>query len=403
MIQWMVLSDEVSLQIHATIAFGCISFYAAARCLYLLYFHPLSKFPGPKVAAVSNVWYAYHWFSGRYPWAIECVLRKYGDIVRIAPNELVFFTPKAVLDIYSPHHKNLEVFIKTDFQNRGKHLGGIVWEEDPTRHREVSKKISPAFSARSIKALEPIMHEYMDYFVVKMEKFGSKPTGVGLVEWTNWLAMDEAADMAWSEKLHQMRDQRNSVHLDVLLGFNAFTTVMQVFKRFPLLHPFQYLAAPVAKLKVLSAMEAAVRDGVMKRIERRAKTEHVDLFDYVLPANSPVPTDAHELTHTGALAQQMMFANYGPMADWFYGTLLFLIEEPEYLHILSKEIRDSFQSYHDITPSALASLPHLNACLQESLRLLPSNNTGLPRLSPGAVIDGHYVPKGVSLLPGCAF
>lgn len=36
-------------------------------------------------------------FSGRYPWAIEDALRKYGDVVRIAPNDLVFFTPQAFL------------------------------------------------------------------------------------------------------------------------------------------------------------------------------------------------------------------------------------------------------------------------------------------------------------------
>ncbi|KAL2048922.1 hypothetical protein ABVK25_010775 [Lepraria finkii] len=69
--------------------------YATCRGIYLLYFHPLAKFPGPKIAAVSNIWYAYHWFSGRYPWAIEAVLNRYGDVVRIAPNELVFMTPQA--------------------------------------------------------------------------------------------------------------------------------------------------------------------------------------------------------------------------------------------------------------------------------------------------------------------
>lgn len=170
---------------------------------------------------------------------------------------------------------------------------------------------------------------------------------------------------------------------------------MQVFKRFPLLHPFQYLAAPIAKLKALSAMEAAVREGVLRRIERRGKTDHVDLFDYVLPVDCPIPSDPHELTHVGALAQQMMFANYGPMSDWYYGTLLFLLEEPESYRHLAEEIRAKFKSYHDITPSALAPLPFLHACLEESLRILPGNNTGLPRLSPGAIVDGHYVPKGV--------
>ena len=170
---------------------------------------------------------------------------------------------------------------------------------------------------------------------------------------------------------------------------------MQVYKRFPLLHPLQYLAAPIAKLKALSAMEAAVRDGVSRRIERRGHTEHVDLFDYVLPADHPLPSNLRELTHIGALAQQMMFANYIPMSDWYYGTLLFLLEEPEYLAFLSSEIRNSFKSYRDITSSALASLPFLHACLEESLRLLPGSNKGLPRLSPGALVDGHVIPKGV--------
>ena len=28
------------------------------------------------------------------------------------------------------------------------------------------------------------------------------------MEWTNWLAMDQSADMARNEKLYQMRDRR---------------------------------------------------------------------------------------------------------------------------------------------------------------------------------------------------
>jgi cytochrome P450 len=111
-----------------------------------------------------------------------------------------------IADIYSPHQKNLEVFIKTDFNNRGKDFGGIVWEEDPVRHRKVAKKLSPAFSSRSTRAMEPLIHKYMDYFVARMKELGSVPVGVGLVEWMNWLAMDLSADVSWSEKMHGMRD-----------------------------------------------------------------------------------------------------------------------------------------------------------------------------------------------------
>lgn len=36
------------------------------------------------------------------------------------------------------------------------------------------------------------------------------------------------------------------------------------------------------------------------------------------------------------------------------------------------------------------------ACIEKTLSMLPSNNTGLPRVSLGAVVDGKYIPEGVS-------
>ena len=90
-----------------------------------------------------------------------------------------------------------------------------------------------------------------------------------------------------------------------------------------------------------------------------------------------------------------MFASYGPMSDWYYGTLVFLLEQPECLQYLAKEIEHRFETYQDITASALASLPILHACLEESLRLLPSNNTGLPRISPGAIICQKVVESSL--------
>ncbi|KAK8133654.1 hypothetical protein PG984_005666 [Apiospora sp. TS-2023a] len=382
----------------ATTVFGAITTYALSRAIYLLYFHPLSRFPGPRLAAVSNLWYAYHWLSGRWPWAVESALRRYGPgAVRIAPNELAFFTPQAFTDIYAPQHKNLEDFVKTDFQNRGKDLGGLVWEEDPVRHRSVARQIAPAFGSRFLRTLEPIVHEHMDYFVKRMKELyaDQNTAGVPLVRWTNWLAMDLAADLAWNEKMHQMRDMKDSVNLDVLISFNSFATVLQVFKRFPLIKPLQYLFAPFGKITVFSQMEKATRDSVMKRIDQRGCTEHPDYFDYILPVDAPLPTDESELLHIGSVALQVMFAGWGPMGDLFYGTLVFLLENPETHQLLTEEIRESFSEYEDIMQGPkLKSLSYLHACIEETLRMLPNNNTGLPRLSPGAMVDGQYIPKG---------
>lgn len=110
------------------------------------------------------------------------------------------------IDIYHPQSKGLEAFVKTDFQNRGKDLGGIIWEEDPVRHRDIAKRISPAFSARAIRATEGLVHEYFDFFVERMKELGPAPEGVGLVDWTHWVASDLATDLTWNEQLHEMRD-----------------------------------------------------------------------------------------------------------------------------------------------------------------------------------------------------
>ena len=75
--------------------------------------------------------------------------------------------------------------------------------------------------------------------------------------------------------------------------------------------------------------------------------------------------------------------------------LLHLLNDPKAYQILTEEIRTTFARYEDIRADALPRLEYLTACLEESLRLFPNNNGGLPRVSPGANVDGHFFPKGV--------
>ncbi|KAI0015518.1 cytochrome P450 [Xylariomycetidae sp. FL0641] len=398
----------------ATALVGAVILYAVSRAVYLAYFHPLSKFPGPPLAAVSNVWYGYHWLSGRYPWAVERALREYGPVVRIAPNELAFFRPQAFTDIYLPHEKHLERFVKTDFNDRGEDLGGIIWEEDPARHRAVARKLSPAFSGRALRAMEPAVHAHLDYFVERMRELSSRSSSssssshIPLVRWTSWLAMDLSADLTWSEQKHEMRDMKNSVHLDTLLAFNVFATAIQVFRRFPLLRACQYLFVPPTQVRLHAAMVRATRASVERRLllpQRGAPPRAdrvVDFCHRVLPAAAgdadAVPE--RELLRLGSVAFQLLFAGWGPMADLFYGVLALLTAgegEDECYRRLVAEVRGGFEAYGDITSASVAPLPFLHACLEETLRVLPSNLTGLPRISPGAVVDGRFVPKGAQV------
>ena len=73
----------------------------------------------------------------------------------------------------------------------------------------------------------------------------------------------------------------------------------------------------------------------------------------------------------------------------------FILETPEVYQRMRAEIRNTFNSYDEITASKAQSLPYLQAVISEGLRIHPPGSHGFPRLSPGAYVDGYWVPRGV--------
>jgi hypothetical protein len=81
------------------------------------------------------------------------------------------------------------------------------------------------------------------------------------------------------------------------------------------------------------------------------------------------------------------------------GTLTYyLCKNPSKLQILREEVRASFKSADEINGVSTTKLPYLVACIKEGLRIFPPSTYGLPRISHGVTIGGHYVPKGVCFL-----
>lgn len=77
----MLVPQEI-VSYHGLAVFGIAAFvlYNVGWCIYQLYFSPLAKFPGPKIAAVTRMYEAYHDFYrwGQYTFVIEEMHKKYG-------------------------------------------------------------------------------------------------------------------------------------------------------------------------------------------------------------------------------------------------------------------------------------------------------------------------------------
>lgn len=85
---------------HVFINFVFLSTACLLTAIRRLYFSPLSKFPGPKFAALTKLWDANEFRLGRAVKTRTKLHAQYGDFVRIGPNEVSVNNVDAVSKLY---------------------------------------------------------------------------------------------------------------------------------------------------------------------------------------------------------------------------------------------------------------------------------------------------------------
>ena len=108
---WMdtSLSTE-SIYVSILVSIGA---YCSVVAIYRLFFSPLRSIPGPWYAAISEIWLITHVLRFRRCRAINELLQKYGHIVRVAPNKVIFLDTTAMKSVYGVGSKlNKSAFYK---------------------------------------------------------------------------------------------------------------------------------------------------------------------------------------------------------------------------------------------------------------------------------------------------
>jgi len=139
--------------------------YVATLLLYRIYFHELSKYPGPllgkftslpKMLAMARM--------DRVTWQTE-MLKKYGSPVRIGTSELLFGDMKSWQDIYgqSSNPCTKEPFFYNQFTASGS--TSILSEIDRVRHSRLRRLVSHGFSQNALLKEEGIVRQKIDLFL----------------------------------------------------------------------------------------------------------------------------------------------------------------------------------------------------------------------------------------------
>ncbi|KAI0871954.1 cytochrome P450 [Hypoxylon argillaceum] len=365
---------ELTSMLSTTVLLACLSVagplcYLLGWGVYTFYFHPLAKYPGPKLAAVSQTWLAWAWVSGRYPSIIQKAHLKYGNVIRVAPNELSFNTVQAHRDIYSTPSRNKKPFIKdVAFYNNGDSVRVLFYEIDATEHARQRKLLAAGFSAAAMRNQEHVIHQYVDLYVEK----------IGEMTFSNSFGAVEASKAHFWISL--LRDGAHAAMLPALA------------ERMPLLRFIMPYMITKSAIENRTKHYAYTTEVVQKRVrlqEKHPERETADLF-------GPVIASGMDEASLVSLAQAMVIAGADTISHALTAATYFLCANPACLKILEDEIR-GLGSYAELTGTRLGSLRYLNAVIEETLRAFPPIAFGLPRVSPGDYVDNHFVPAGVTV------
>ena len=147
--------------------------------------------------AASRFPYHWHLYHGTLNQTVHEAHKKYGEVVRVAPNELSFISGEtAWQDIYGfqSAKRSKGPYLKDSMwynpaPNGVWHVVGAISNADHSRHR---RNLAHAFSDRALREQESILQHYIDLLVLRLkEQCESKARGkVDMVKWYNYTTFD---------------------------------------------------------------------------------------------------------------------------------------------------------------------------------------------------------------------
>jgi cytochrome P450 len=125
----------------------------SAKAVYNIYLHPLRRFPGSKLWALSPVPVALAQLRGTLHDFTHSAHQRYGTVVRISPNELSFISAAAWGDIYNRREGKSPLPRDKAFFNDMLVDRNTLTMADDHNHARLRRAMNPAFSPRALASL----------------------------------------------------------------------------------------------------------------------------------------------------------------------------------------------------------------------------------------------------------
>ncbi|PNP51058.1 hypothetical protein THARTR1_08286 [Trichoderma harzianum] len=367
--------------------------YLISIPIYNVWFHPLRKYPGPRLWAATRIPYARMIFSGKSHRKILELHQTYGDVVRVAPDELAYANSAAWNDIMG-HRK------------RGQGENGkdpVFWKTQPNSviaagredHTRMRRTLSHGFSAQAMMDQQPLIQGYVDMLINRLRENcadGTRP--LEMTSWYNWATFDIIGDLAFGEPFGCL--ENSDYHPWVSLIFTRIRTSARnnVLRRFPFGEKLIQLLISEHDRKKFQEHYQLTQEKVNKRL---AETNpRSDFMEVMIKKDGAMKFSYPELIDNASI---LIIAGSETTATTLSGVTYLLLTHPEVLQKTVDEVRSSFSNEGEIDLLSVQKLGYMMAALQETLRMYPPVPTAIPRKAQpgGDVICGKYVPENTVL------
>ncbi|KAJ1961578.1 hypothetical protein GGI12_003173 [Dipsacomyces acuminosporus] len=409
-VPWLECAERLGSAIeklgYTKLAATSIGLYAAYKVIYALYLSPLRSVPGPFIARItkkrSEIFGA---TGGRARIALEDYER-YGDIYVTRPNAISICNPADIRAVLGTHsfrkndlYKALDFFeVQTSASARDPKLASL-------RRRQIGPYFSNSYLARMEDAiLEHGIVAIKGRWDSLLKQSSNGEIVVNYHKTFLYATFDTIGSLAFGREFGALEsdDPTIGTWLRGTLSYFGLRTFLPLFKYYP----FSFLISPLFRLCQglidHGARCIAERKKLLADLERTGELDKkpADLlqgFIEIENAESRMRMTPREVHAEAIIA---LIAGSETSSNSLMWTIHLFLLYPECYKRAVDEVRSAFDKDHLIAYSeAKVQLPYLEACIHESMRLIPAAGGQLPRLVPseGVTLGGHFIPGGTEI------
>jgi cytochrome P450 len=385
--------------------------YDLCRAVYRIYWHPLSKFPGSKLAA-ATYWHEtyYDVFRGhQYIWKIREMHEKYGPVIRTNPDDVHIHDPDFFDDLYG---------LKLDkwaWWTRGFAVptaGGMTVEHEV--HRKRRGALNPFFSKASIVANVPVIQEKLAVVCDRLDRVAGSREVLDLESVYLALTTDVLTQCSygWTYDYIHRPDWAMTWKL-VNTGGRASAAIVRSFPLIGMIVRSMPVSVAVKLVPPVGFMKSWMqRVGVqVQKIKADPETMHMikadqrrkdTIFAQLLSSDLP----EEELSDQRLIDEGVLIATAGSETTaWAITvTTYHLMKNPNILAKVRQELAGvEIPPGDPVAPwTSLEKLPYLTAVIKEGVRMAGGMLSRLPRVYDKPIQYKQWtIPAGtpVSMTP----